>query len=188
MHWLEAVREYRPYNEQEAKDKELFLHYATRFDDILTRDNELVHVTASACVVNPARDKMLMVHHNIYKSWSWAGGHADGESDLLQVACREVQEETGVKVIRPVIPGVFSLDLLPVLGHYRRGRYVAPHLHLSLAYLLEAAEDQALVVKQDENSAVRWIPLPEIGSCTEEPHMKKVYTKLMEKVKALADG
>lgn len=187
MHWLEAVKEYDPCNEQEAKDKALFLRYAARFDDILTRANELVHVTASACVVNPSRDKMLMVHHNIYRSWSWTGGHADGESDLLQVACREVQEETGVKTVRPVVPGVFSLDLLPVLGHYRRGTYVAPHLHLSLAYLLEVPEEQALTVKQDENSAVRWIPMAEIGNCTEEPHMKKVYEKLMEKVKALTD-
>ena len=34
-----------------------------------------------------------MVYHNIYNSWSWLGGHADGETDLLAVALREVKEE-----------------------------------------------------------------------------------------------
>ena len=30
-------------------------------------------MTASAWVVNPGRTKVLMVYHNIYKSWSWLG-------------------------------------------------------------------------------------------------------------------
>ena len=46
------------------------------------RQIETALFTASAWVVNPARNKVLMIYHNIYNSWSWTGGHADGETDL----------------------------------------------------------------------------------------------------------
>ena len=92
---------YRPCNEQETRDRALLLQYLAQ-PDIFTRQNETAHFTASAWVVNRSRSRVLMVYHNIYNSWSWTGGHADGERDLLAVALREVAEETGLKTLRPV--------------------------------------------------------------------------------------
>lgn len=183
MNWIELIKTYNPYNEQEEKDKEIILHCIDTFKDILTRDNEIAHITSSAFVVNKTKDKVLMVHHNIYNSWSWTGGHADGEEDLLAVAIKEVKEETGVKNIQPVSSNIFSLDILNVLGHIKRGKYVAPHLHLSVAYLVEANENELLIVKADENSDVKWIPIEEVNTYSNEPHMQKVYNKLIFKVK-----
>ena len=57
MNWLEAIERYTPYNEQETKDKELTLSYSKIFSDMLTRANELVHITSSAFVINKNRDK-----------------------------------------------------------------------------------------------------------------------------------
>jgi len=37
-----------------------------------------------------------MIHHNIYKTWTWTGGHLDGEVDLLKLALKEANEETGI--------------------------------------------------------------------------------------------
>lgn len=186
MNWTESIKKYIPCNEQEEKDKDLTIKYLNMFDDILTRDNEMVHITSSAFVVNKTRDKVLMVHHNIYNSWSWTGGHADGEKDLLLVAIKEVKEETGVKNISPINKDIFSLDILPVIGHKRRGKYISSHLHISVAYLLEADEKESLVIKPDENSDVQWIPLNQIDEYSNEPHMKKVYKKILSKIKALS--
>jgi 8-oxo-dGTP pyrophosphatase MutT (NUDIX family) len=185
MNWIDAIKKYVPYNEQEEKDKEIILKCLDIFDDILTRDNEIIHMTSSAFVVNKTRDKVLMVHHNIYNSWSWTGGHADGEEDPLAVALKEVKEETGVKNIYPVGKDIFSLDLLPVLGHTRKGKYVATHLHISAAYLLEADENETLVVKPDENSGVQWIPKDEVDAHINEPHMRKVYDKILSRMETL---
>lgn len=159
MNWTESIKNYNICNEQEKKDKEITIKCINMFDDILTRDNEIAHITSSAFVVNKSKDKVLMVHHNIFNSWSWTGGHADGDEDLLHVAIREVKEEAGVKNISPVSEDILSLDIIPVLGHIKKGKYVSPHLHISIAYLIEAEESEPLVVKPDENSGVQWIPL-----------------------------
>lgn len=183
MNWIEQIKEYKPYNEQEKKDKEIILYSIDTLDNILTRDNEIAHITSSAFVVNKTKDKVLMIHHNIYNSWSWTGGHADGEEDLLGVAIREVKEETGIDNVHPVIEDIFSLDILPVLGHMKRGKYVSAHLHLSVAYLLEGDENELLIVKADENSDVKWIPIEEVNAYSNEPHMIKLYNKLISKIK-----
>lgn len=81
MNWIEALEKYEACSEQEKKDKEIILKCIDTFDDILTRNNEIAHITSSGFVVNRNRDKVLMVYHNIYNSWSWTGGHADGEED-----------------------------------------------------------------------------------------------------------
>jgi 8-oxo-dGTP pyrophosphatase MutT (NUDIX family) len=185
MNWVDSIKTYIPYNEQEKKDKEVILYCIDKFDEILTRNNEIAHITSSAFVVNRARDKVLMVHHNIYNSWSWTGGHADGEEDLLGVAMREVNEETGVNKIHPVSLEIFSLDILTVLGHVKKCKYVSPHLHLSVAYLLEGDEKELLIVKEDENSGVKWVPIDEVNVYSNEPHMQRVYGKLISKVREI---
>jgi len=185
MDFVESIKRYVPYNEQEEKDKEVILNCLGVFEDVLTRNNKIAHFTSSAFAVNNSRDKVLVIHHNIYDSWSWTGGHADGEKDLLTVAVKELKEETGVNNVHLVIPGIFSLDILPVLGHMKRGEYVSPHLHLSVAFLMEADENDALIVKEDENSGVRWIPLEKLIEYSNEPHMHKVYTKFISKIKKL---
>jgi len=185
MQFINAIKQYVPYNEQEEKDKAVFLKCLGAFEDVLTRKNVIAHLTSSAFVVNKTKDKVLVVHHNIYNSWSWTGGHADGEEDLLTVAIKELKEETGVNNIHLVTPGIFSLDILPVLGHIKRKEYVSPHLHLSVAFLIEADENDVLRVKEDENSDVKWIPLEELNVYSNEPHMHKVYDKFISKLKNL---
>ncbi|MDW8803172.1 NUDIX hydrolase [Clostridium sp. A1-XYC3] len=183
MSWIQSIKEYCPYNEQEEKDKEIMLKCINIFNDILTRNNEIVHITSSAFIVNREKDKVLMVHHNIYNSWSWTGGHADGEEDLLLVAVKEAKEETGIKNVYPVTKDIFSLDILPVIGHIKKGKYVSPHLHLSIAYLIEADESELLIIKEDENSDVKWIPMNKINMYSNEPHMHKVYNKIVSKIR-----
>ena len=184
MNWQQQITNYEPTNEQEAADQQLFLRCMQAFDQILTRDNEIAHVTCSAFVVNKARTQMLMEHHNIYHSWSWTGGHADGETDFLSVALREVQEETGVSHLQPVTPDIFSLDVLTVVGHMKKGKFISPHLHLNVAYLIEANEEQALTIAEEENSGVAWLPIDKIDEYSNEEHMKPIYHKIIAKMNA----
>lgn len=181
---IQKIREYNPFNEQEERDREVLLRLLSGVGDVYSRENLTAHMTASAWVVNENRDKVLMAYHNIYHSWSWLGGHADGERDLLAVALREVGEESGVIHVRPLSEEIFSLEILTVDGHEKRGKYVPSHLHLNLTYLLEAREGDALSMKADENSGVAWFGLEEAVKASTEPWFKeRVYGKLNEKLR-----
>ena len=182
MNLKQKILQYTPRNEQESGDRELMLDYITRFRDILTRDNPLVHFTASSWIVNTDRTKVLMAYHNIYQSWAWTGGHADGESDLLKTALREAQEETSIRSIRPVSEEILSLEILTVCSHFKRGKYVAPHLHLNLTFLLEADDKQTICSKADENSAVCWFSPEEALEKCSEPEMRPIYRKLNDRI------
>lgn len=182
MNWIEQLKNYLPYNEQEEKDKELILKCIDTYDNLLTRDNTIAHITSSGYIVNKNRDKVLMIHHNIYKTWAWTGGHVDGDTDFLYVAIKEAKEETGVKNFRPISDKILSLDVLPVIGHFKNGSYVSSHLHLSVAYLLEADENEALHIKEDENSGVMWIPIDQIDKYSNEPDMIDLYNKFNKKL------
>jgi 8-oxo-dGTP pyrophosphatase MutT (NUDIX family) len=177
-----AIEAYTPCNEQERRDRQLLLAALDRLDTPLTRDNPFAHFTASSWIVNPARTHVLMAWHNIYKTWAWTGGHADGESDLLAVALREAREETGIEHLRAVRTDIYSVEILPVNAHVKRGQFVSAHLHLNVTYLLEADEAQPLRPKSDENSAVAWRTLEAAAENREEPFMAVIYRKLNEKL------
>ena len=183
MNLKEQLINYIPFNEQEEKDRELILELLETQKDIYTRDNRLAHMTASAWVVNPARDRVLMVYHKIYDSWSWTGGHADGDEDLARVALKEVREETGVKSARLVSDEIYSLEVLTVDGHEKRGAYVPSHLHLNVTYLIEADEHDPLTVCEAENSGVQWFTLEGALNASTEPwFVQRIYRKLNEKL------
>ena len=178
-----AITAFIPTGDQERRDRELLLLALDRLDTPLTRDNPFAHFTASSWIVNPGRDRVLMAWHNIYRTWAWTGGHADGEADLLAVALREAREETGVEILRPVRREIYSLEVLPVNAHVKRGRFVSAHLHLNATYLLEADDSQAIRSKPDENSAVAWLPLDRAAENREEPFMAVIYRKLNERLR-----
>ena len=182
---FEQLRGFVPFNEQEASDRRLILQYADTFSDLFTRENEMAHLTASCWIVTPARTKVLMAYHNIYDSWAWLGGHADGMEDLLAVALKEANEESGVQAV-PVLDDIFSVEILGVAGHVKRGKYVSAHLHLNVTYLLIADDTDALSVKPDENSGVRWFTPEGAVEASSEPWFREhIYKKLNEKLKRL---
>ena len=175
---VREIEDYVPANEQEETDKEFILSTLRRDPSCLTRDNR-AHLACSVWTVDSTFTHTLLVYHNIYNSWSWIGGHADGEADLRSVALRELEEETGVK--GELQDGVLSVEVLTVDGHEKRGAYVGSHLHLNVTYLAIASMDEAIRVKPDENSGVRWVPLRDILELSDEPWIcQRIYQKLID--------
>ena len=184
MELLEQLKRYVPWNEQEETDRRELLRRLYSGEQLYTRENASAHLTASAWVVSPDRQKVLLAYHNLYNSWAWLGGHADGEQDLLAVALGEVREESGVHTVVPVTRELFSLEILTVDGHEKRGQYVSSHLHLNVSYLLEADPDQPIRRKADENSAVGWFtPEEAIAASSEAWFRERIYPKLIEKAR-----
>lgn len=182
MSLYDKIKNYTPYNEQEEKDKILLLAAMDKYDDIFLRENTICHMTTSAWVLNKEHTKVLMAYHNIYDSWAWLGGHADGEEDLLSVAIREVQEESGIENVVAPTDDILSIEVLTVDGHIKKGEYVSSHLHLNVTFLLEADDSQSLCVNKNENSAVAWLTFDEVMEKSSEQWFKdNIYSKLIEK-------
>lgn len=186
MSLFEDIKEYKPFNEQEERDKEVMLQFIQNNPDYLERSNLVAHFSASAWAVNKDRTKTLMIYHNIYNSWSWTGGHADGDEDLCAVALRELQEETGVAGARLLSEDIFSLETIVVNGHEKKGHYVPSHLHMNVTYLVEVDEEETLVVNKEENQAVKWWTLEEaLEVCTEPWMIERIYKKLIKKCREM---
>lgn len=182
MSLFHDIKNYRPVNQQEERDKEQMLQFMMHHENYLERENKIAHFTASIWTVNKEHTKTLMVYHNIYNSWSWIGGHADGIEDLCSVALRELQEETGVGSATLVSNEIFSLETLTVSGHVKKGIYVPSHLHFNVTYLAEANENEELVINREENQAVKWWSFEEALKVSTEPWMvENIYKKLIEK-------
>lgn len=181
---IHDLKRFSSPNEDEMYARDLFLSEFPVNPLFLFREG-MIHLTASSWIVNKDYSKVLMVYHNIYKSWSWCGGHADGEADLLSVAIREAKEETGVDCT-PVMDGIFSIEILEVKKHEKNGKIVPPHVHANVTYLLTADESATLKVKEDENSGVKWIPVGDLRKEVKEKFMyDNVYSKLIEKCERL---
>lgn len=182
MDLFHEIKKYNPVNMQEEHDKEQMLRYMESHTDYLERTDRVAHFSASVWTVNREWTKTLMVYHNIYHSWSWIGGHADGIEDLRQVAMRELQEETGVENAVLLSGDIFSLETLTVDGHMKRGVYVPSHLHFNVTYLAEADETEELKSNPAENQAVKWWTFEEALKVPEERWMAAhIYRKLVEK-------
>ncbi len=183
MHYIDMIKNYNPKNEQETVDQKAILEFINHNDDHLYRTNLVAHLTSSAIVCNEALDQVLFAFHNIYHSWSWLGGHLDGDDDLLGVAIRETKEETGIKVVKPCMNDIFMIDVIHVNNHIKNGRYVPDHLHLNVTFLLIADEAQQLHVKADENQDVKWFRVDEVLNYVSEDRMKPVYQKAFQALK-----
>jgi len=175
---------YEAFDEEEKSDVEEFKFFLKNFDkeDWAVRDNTIGHLTASAWVVNKDRTKVLFAYHNIFDSWAWLGGHADGDFDLLNVATKEAKEESGIKNIKPVFETPIDISVNAVGSHYKREKYVSSHLHYNSVYLFEADESDELVVAEGENSDVAWLHIDELLDKVSEDHIKVIYKRIMKKV------
>jgi len=180
---VDEIKGYIPKNEQELQDKSVILDCIQLFpQNILLRDNEIAHITSSGFILNKSLDKALFIHHNIRNTWAWTGGHADGNSNLLEVATQEAIEETGINVV-PISRKIASVDVLTVKGHFKADKYINSHLHLSIAYLFTASEDDFTMVKPDENSGVEWFSVDRIVKDVFTDWDVYLYTKLLRQAK-----
>jgi len=181
MDLRQKIENFIPFDEQEKVDKEYFLKFIDTFDDVLTRNNIFGHISSSAFVVNKERTKMVVVYHIINDGWIYPGGHADGETDLLSVAVREVEEETGLKV-KVLDENIFSIQSGPVKSHIKRGKFVSSHIHYDVIYLLEADEKEKLCFRKDESKGVKWINFEDATNDEICDFVRPVHKKLIKKL------
>ncbi len=157
---------YTPRTEEQALLKAKFEEFIAQHPDAYLRSNLERHITASAFVID--QDKILLIHHRKLNKWLQPGGHCDGETDTLAVAIKEVEEETGVRILAQDQP-IIDLDIHQIPE--RKG--IPAHDHYDVRYLLEA-DARLPPLQNHETLDLRWIPLSEIEQYTTEESILRV--------------
>ncbi|MDF4253541.1 NUDIX hydrolase [Streptomyces sp. WMMB303] len=137
---------------QEELRQEYLRHLADRPDG-MWKACSAGHITASAMVVDPRNDRVLLTLHRKLGRWLQMGGHCEPEDTTLAgAALREATEESG-------IPG---LSLLPG-GPLRLDKHRTPCAwHLDVQYAALAPEG-AVAAISEESLDLRWFGFEEVA-------------------------
>jgi 8-oxo-dGTP pyrophosphatase MutT (NUDIX family) len=133
------------------------------------------HITGSSWILDHSRQFVLLVHHGTLNKWLQPGGHADGEENVLNVARREAQEETGVQHFKLLQTDIFDLDIHPIPA--RKG--FPDHLHYDIRFLFEADKNEKVIVSEESHD-VAWMAIDQLEKITDNnPSMMRMARKVI---------
>jgi 8-oxo-dGTP pyrophosphatase MutT (NUDIX family) len=169
---ISLLEAYKPSDSTDAAARERILGFVRAHDDCFERSLLEGHVTGSAWIVNPARTRCLLTHHRKLDRWLQLGGHADGQTDALEVAMREAREESGLTSLRAVSDAIFDCDVHPIPG-----RKTEPeHFHYDVRFLLEADDGEPLVISE-ESKELAWVALDDVRTLESDESVMRMVAK-----------
>lgn len=170
---LTLLEGYVPDDNQEKEMKNRIISFVHKNSLCFDRSLQIGHITASAMIVNRERTLALFTHHNKLNKWLQLGGHSDGDSNSLNVALREAEEESGLRSIVPVTENIFDVDV-----HEIPARKNEPaHFHYDIRFLFEAESTEPLLISSESND-LAWIRLDEIEQFTTEESVLRMVRKI----------
>lgn len=147
---------YAPTDRGKVGIREGFLGLLSARPDATSRQCVPGHITASAIVIDPTRDAVLLNLHPRAGCWITVGGHCEEEdASIVEVAAREAHEETGIDGLA-VGERAIALDIHPItcsLGVSTR--------HYDITYAAVAPAG-AMPTITDESLALEWFPRHEL--------------------------
>ncbi|MCS7025352.1 MAG: NUDIX hydrolase [Bryobacteraceae bacterium] len=170
---LDRLARYRCATAQEADLRVRFQAFVAEYEECFERSLKIGHVTGSAWLVDLERTHVLLTHHQKLDKWLQLGGHADGDRDVLRVALREAQEESGLCSIRAVSDEIFDLDI-----HRIPARQNEPeHWHYDVRFFCEADRNEPLRLSS-ESKELRWVGLGDLPRLTSEESILRMARKM----------
>lgn len=148
---LSLLSQYKP-TPQEIVAKERIITFVQQYPDCFERTQTHGHITASAWLLNNKKTHALLMHHAKLNMWVQLGGHCDGNPNVLEVAIKEAQEESGITNIAPVHEHIFDIDVHLIPETIKE----KAHYHYDVRFLLQVTSNEAFV-KNNESTELRWI-------------------------------
>src|SRR4029079_19495585 len=92
--------QFQPQNQHEQQMQRKITEFVQTDENCFHRDNFYGHITASAWIIDQNSEKALLILHRKLNLWLQPGGHADNDANVLAVAQREVEEESGLSDLK----------------------------------------------------------------------------------------
>ena len=168
-----ALDDYRPRSRSEADDLERVVKRLATGQP-WDRSTPL-HVTASAMIVHPASERVLLRWHARQRAWLQVGGHGDpGEVDPLVIALREAREETGLDDLVGWPDGrIVHVAIVPVPA----AAHEPAHEHADVRFVL-ATEQPDRATPENPTAALRWMSIPEARSTTSQSNVRETLERI----------
>lgn len=157
----------------EITDVETIINFIKKYPDCFDREQSYGHITGSAWLLNTTQEKALLMHHRKLKLWLQPGGHADGDSDILHVAIKEAQEESGIAEVEAIDTEIFDVDI----HHVDHGCSHGLHYHFDIRFLLKAKYTDKFVANH-ESLGLKWNTLDELN---QQPDLNSSVKRLAKK-------
>lgn len=158
----ELLLRYIARHPERRETAERMLDFVLSTPDCFRRSHTPGHITGSAWLLNSDGSKALLTLHHKLQLWVQPGGHADGDTDILRVALREAQEESGIQEIRVLSPEIYDVDIHTI--PYHPGTNTPQHLHYDVRFLLQAQHDTYTI--SHESDALAWVTPQELHCLT----------------------
>ena len=169
---IRMLENYFPTAEEEIRFKREMMLFIKENPDCFERSLEKGHITASVWLLSKDKSQALLMHHTKLGKWFQLGGHCDGNPDVLAVAIKEAQEESGIQGIVSVFKDIFDIDIHLIPENSRE----KAHYHYDVRFLLQVVSDEQLVQNR-ESKELRWIN-KELGSLpTQNPSVIRMFKK-----------
>jgi 8-oxo-dGTP pyrophosphatase MutT (NUDIX family) len=164
---LQLLKAHRAFDSTEAEMLKRTHSFVRDNENCFERSLLIGHVTGSAWVINQDNTQVLLLHHAKLDRWLQPGGHCDGDADVLRVAMREAQEESGLSTLEVVNPAIFDVDVhwIPERGELQN--FVPGHWHYDVRFLLRADCAAPLQLNREAKS-LRWVNLMEVKTWNDE--------------------
>jgi 8-oxo-dGTP pyrophosphatase MutT (NUDIX family) len=169
---IAQLNDYSLRHPEEAKTAGAFMGFVGTEKECFSRELAIGHITGSAWVVNADGSEVLLTHHRKLDRWLQLGGHADGDPDILSVAMKEAEEESGLVNFTHLGSGIFDIDIHPIPAR----KQDPEHLHYDVRYVLRANGSLDYIVS-DESHDLRWVKLDDVETLTTEPSMMRMVAK-----------
>lgn len=149
---LHLLTTYHPDSFEEQKFKDAMITFINTHINCFERSLEHGHITASAWIINKDNTRALLMHHAKLDNWLQLGGHCDGNPNVLEVAIKESQEESGMQHLVALDGTIFDIDihLIPAT------KTINAHYHYDIRFLLQVMSNEQ-VVQNAESKELRWI-------------------------------
>ena len=174
---LKQLNRYKVQYPQENEKVDAMIILLTEQKSSFERDSWDGHFTGSAWVVDQSREWVLMTHHFQLGLWLQLGGHAEGRTNLLNVALEEAKEESGLSHFKLLSDEIFDLDI------HRIPQYndTPSHLHYDIRFIFEAQHNDEEIIISDESHDVAWVHVNDVLQKNPESSM----VRMLEKTKNL---